>query len=114
MMDDAQTAFAAQYPTFGFDLDMMKVSCHSLMLPDPLGGVYGMQKSMWALFSTVLQRTAIIGWCTRLRAKYWLAHTFWADKHGWLILADLVITGLARVRNLVLVPYISWGQLGIA
>ena len=30
MMDDAQTAFAAQYPQFGFDLDMMKVSCHTV------------------------------------------------------------------------------------
>ena len=29
MMDDTQTAFAAQYP-YGFDLDMMKVSCHFL------------------------------------------------------------------------------------
>ena len=24
-MDDAQTAFATQYPPYGFDLDMMKV-----------------------------------------------------------------------------------------
>lgn len=34
-MDD-QTAFAAHYPSFGFDLDMMKVEFSPLYLPSYL------------------------------------------------------------------------------
>ena len=38
-MDDTQTAFATQYPSYGFDLDMMKVhlfSLSSVFLTDPV------------------------------------------------------------------------------
>jgi len=33
-MDDSQTAFATHYPSYGFDLDMMKRSMHTVGGPD--------------------------------------------------------------------------------